>query len=407
MTQTVELGPAYTAGPYEFYAELRKQGPVFFSEDMNAYLLTRYADVSWALKHPAIFSHESFWDEPVSRHNPDNSGESHIVNRFSNMMMYKDGAAHSRMRRMHGKTFTPPQVRSRRPEVEEMCRSLLTQAREKGSFDFVHDFAAPLPSMVIADYLGIPQSDREWVCELADRFSTVFEPPLDGPERSAMLHDVVPFVDYLDRLITERRRNPQDDFISQLAAVGEGDGMTHEELHGNLMHLTVAGNETTTNLLQHMIVQLTRDPDVRAQMADDPDLIRSFMEETLRYEAPIQILGRKTAEEVTIGEHTIPAGAVVGLGVGSANRDEERFPQPDVFDPRRTENAHLSLAVGPHFCIGAPLARLEGTVALEMLTGEFKDLIVDTDVAPQWKPDMLLRGYTKLGVRFCDDRPLS
>jgi cytochrome P450 len=258
-----------------------------------------------------------------------------------------------------------------------------------------------LPSMVVSDYLGIPESDREWVRQLADRFSTVFEPPLDGPERAAMLHDVVPFVDFLDDLIAERRRNPKEDFISQLAAIPEDEGgMTQAELHGNLMHLTIAGNETTTNLLQHMIVQLTRFPDLRAQMAEDPDLMTAFMEETLRYEAPIQILGRITKEDVALRDEIIPAGSVVGLGVGSANRDEERFADPDSFDPSRADLAHLSLAVGPHFCIGAPLARLEGIVALEMLTGEFKDLVVDTDTTPEWKPDILLRGYTKLGVRY-------
>ncbi|MHA3020618.1 cytochrome P450 [Mycobacterium sp. BMJ-28] len=401
MTHSVDIGAAYATGPYEFYAGLREHAPVFYYEPIGAWVITKYADVVWALKHPAVFSHESFWDEPVSRHDRSNRHQAHIVDTFSNIMMYKDGEAHAKMRQLHGRTFAPPQVRSRRAQVEQICRSLLTAGRGKGSFDFVHDFAAPLPSMVVADYLGIPAADREWMLGLADRFSVIFEPALEGQARSDMLHDVIPFADCLDRLIHERRAEPQDDLISRLVAVPEENGgMSHEEVLGNLMHLVVAGNETTTNLLEHMIVHLTRLPELRAQMADNPDLITAFVEETLRFEAPIQIIGRKTKEEVTIGGQTIPAGVVVALGIGSANRDQERFPHPDVFDPHRLDKAHLSFAVGPHFCIGAPLARLEAVVALEMLTGEFNDLVLDPGVVPEWKTDLILRGFTRLGVHY-------
>ncbi|MDV7199569.1 cytochrome P450 [Rhodococcus kroppenstedtii] len=403
MSRPVALHDEFDAGPYPLYDMMRESSPVTFMEEVggfDAWLVTRYDDVSFCMKKPAIFGHESFWDEPVSMHDPSDAVQKSVVESFSNIMMYKDDSPHSSMRRVLGPPFAPPKVASRRDQVKALCRDLMQRCREKGTFDFAQDFAYLLPSLVVADYLGIPEEDREFVRLLADRFRVVFEPEVQGDARADMLRDVAPLVSYLDDLIARRRAEPQDDFLSALTAIDEVDGgMTTDELRGNLMHLLLAGNETTTNLLSHMAVQLARTPELREIIAADPTRARHFVEETLRFEAPLQIIARKTREPVTIGNTEIPSGAMVALGVGSANRDPARFDDPDRFDLDRDDKAHLSFAVGAHFCIGAPLARLEGQIAAEMLAGEFRDLEIVADAKPEWKPDLISRGFIHLPAR--------
>ncbi|CAN5671589.1 hypothetical protein BH09ACT8_BH09ACT8_39650 [soil metagenome] len=389
----------FHAEPYPMYAELRAHAPVFWYEDMGFWLLTRYRDVAAAVKNPRIFSHESFQAEPVSRHDPADSRQALVVDSFSKIMLYKDGEAHARMRRQSNRTFTPGEVGARRSFIEHICRDLLQQCREEGSFDYAQQFATVVPSMVIADYLGVAPKDRDEIRELADKFSVIFEPFLSEQDRTQMLLGSVPLVEYFDKAIEDRRRTPKDDFVSLLVSASEDDGgMSTDELRGNLLHLIVAGNETTTNLLEHLIVQLTRFPELRAAVREDPQMNKQFIEETLRYEAPIQMMGRMTTTAVEIDGVTIPEGGLVALVVGSANRDEAKFPDPDTFDPIRKDKAHMSFGQGSHFCLGAPLARLEASVALDMLCGEFRDLVVDPDATPTWKPDQLLRGYTHLQV---------
>jgi cytochrome P450 len=391
---------AFHADPYPTYKHLRDAVPAFWYPEMGFWLLTRYADVAAAVRDPDSFSHESFWDEPVSRHDRADERQAHVVNSFSRIMMYRDGAEHARMRRQSNRTFAPRQISESLASVERICRTLLEDCRSKGTFDYAHDFAFVLPSLVIADYLGIPTKDRSEIRELADRFSVVFEHFLPETDRAEMLVGTVALCDYLDDLIRARRKDPQDDFISLLASRDENDGgMTLEEIRGNLMHLLVAGNETTTNLLGHLIVALSEHPEVRARIQRDSDLIKPCVEEALRYEAPIQIVGRKLTRDVTMHGCDMPAGALIALVVGSANRDERRFDNPDVFDIDRPNNQHLSLGAGAHFCLGAPLARLEGAVTTRLLTTEFADLVTDpTGPPPVWKKDQLLRGYSHLRV---------
>ncbi|ORC04408.1 cytochrome P450 [Mycobacterium persicum] len=355
----------FQVDPYPVYAQLREHTPIFYNEETRSRVVTRYHDIVECLKRSDLISHDQFWDEPVSRHDRSDRRQAYVVNAFSHMMMYKDGQPHARMRKQSNRTFTPPQVKARQPEIERICRTLLEECRERGRFDDAHDFAQPLPSIVIADYLGLPQQDRQWIRALADRFAVVFEPLLSDPERTEILTSTVPLVDYLFELIDTRRRQPGDDFVSLLVAIRQEDGgMTDVELCANLMHLLVAGNETTTNLLEHMIVQLTRFPEMRADIESDPEKIRAFMEETLRYEAPIQIIARKTTDEVTLYDQQILPGSLVAFVLGSGNRDEARFPDPDTFDPTRADKAHLSFASGAHFCLGAPLARLQGNLSV-------------------------------------------
>jgi cytochrome P450 len=394
--------------PYPTYAQLRQESPVFFYPDFGFWMVLRYEDVANCVRNPAVFSHEQFWMEPVSKHDASNEDQKYVIDSFSHMFMYADGARHSRMRRQSNQRFGPREVKAQRANVERICRQLLEDCREKGSVDFVHNFALLLPSLVVADYLGIPTQDRDEIRHLVDLFSVIFEPLLPDDARHTMLVDAgKPLADYLDGLIEKRRKNPGDDFISMIASVSEnGGGMTVDELRGNLMHLLIAGNETTTNLLGHLMVVLSRHPQVRHRIASDHQLVAPCVEETLRWEAPIQLIIRHPVEDVQIAGQDIPKGALIGLVIASANHDEQRFPGPDVWDiDRPNSKEHLSFANGPHFCIGAPLARLEGAVAVEMLTTEFRDLVVENETEATWKPDNLLRGYNYLPVKASQSAP--
>lgn len=383
--------------PYPLYRQVRDRTPVMFYEPMNSWLVTRYEDANLCLRSPKLFTRNTFWDAPTSRHDPADDRQAYVIESFSQIMMMKDGGDHTRMRRLSGLTFSPRKIRSGRDAVERICRELLTMCREKGDFDWAHDFANLLPSLVIADYIGIPVSDRETVRVLADRLALIFEPRLSDPERFGMLVEVSGLAALLDELIDQRRAEPQEDFISLLVSRDrESGGMSPEEVRGNLLHFLVAGNETTTNLLCHMAVVLDSHPEVADRVRADSGLVPAWVEETLRLEAPIVSTLRRLAEDTEIGGRSLRAGDLVRIVLASANHDERRFSRPDEFDLDRPDNQHLSLGVGPHFCIGAPLARLEAAVAGELLTSEFSDLRLIPGGTRERKPDDILRGYLRL-----------
>jgi pimeloyl-[acyl-carrier protein] synthase len=323
-----------------------------------------------------------------------------VVNTFSTAMIFHDPPRHTRLRRLVNRAFTPARISGRRKQVEEIARWLLDAALDSDTFDFVGDFAAPLPIIVIADLLGIPVHDRSQVREMSDQFAVLFEPMLPAEDRSRALHASADLARYLDDVVEQRRRRPQNDLISSLVAlVGTDDGLSEAELRAMLLHLLVAGNETTTGLLAHMFVALDAQPGLRRRVADDPQLIGLAVEETLRYEAPIQFLTRQTTRDLELHDQAIPAGSLVSLVLGSANRDPERFIDPDVFVPDRQDNSHVSFGWGVHFCVGAPLARLEGQIAMELLSGDFSKARPASAAATR-KPDQLLRGYVTLPAEW-------
>jgi cytochrome P450 len=230
-----------------------------------------------------------------------------------------------------------------------------------------------------------------------EHFSIIFEPRLPANERAAMLVEASGITDYLDRAIEDRRRKPRDDFITTLTIRDKADGgMSTPEIRGNLMHFLFAGSETTTNLLCHMAVVFAENPKARERVTQDASLIDACVEELLRFEAPIKMISRKLTSDTTLAGQTMRRGDLVALVLASANHDGDRFTDPDVFDLDRRDNLHLSFGVGPHFCIGAPLARLEARVALSLLTTEFNDLQLRPDGDRERKPDDMLRGYRRL-----------
>ena len=397
MTLHIDLrSDSFRADPYSTYAQLREQAPVYWSEQMRYWLITRYDDVASLLRASDTCTSDSFWDRPISHHDHANADEAYVVNSFSNAMVFHDPPTHTRQRRTVSKAFTPTRIAARQPQVEFIARTLLDDARQRGDFDFMADFAAPLPILMIADLLGIPVEDRAQVREASDQFASLFEPMLSDDDRHHALHESADLARYLDDVVAQRRSDPQDDLISGLVELeAQDEGLSPMELRAMLLHLLVAGNETTTALLAHTFVELDRNPTLRAQLGASPDLIPSAVEEALRFEAPIQFLTRQTTRPLDLHSVNIPEHSLVSLVLGSANRDPDRFHSPDTFIPDRDDNDHVSFGWGRHFCIGAPLSRLEANVAIRLLTGEFADVHRSASDAER-KPDQLIRSYRTL-----------
>jgi cytochrome P450 len=264
------------------------------------------------------------------------------------------------------------------------------------------EFAYPLPARVICELLGVPKDDERFIVSQAPALGTGLDPaPMRTPQSVAAANDATnALVDYLGGLIAERKRTPKDDMLSALIAAEEsGESLSHDELVSTILLLLVAGHETTANLIGNGTLALLRHPDqlVRLRAGDDPELDRSAVEELMRFDGPIQMVERITLEPVTIGSREIPAGRIVVCLTAAANRDPAVFASPDRLDLGRTPNPHVGFGGGPHFCLGAALARLEARIALGVLARRYPRLRL-LDPKPSWRPSFTIRGLRELPV---------
>ncbi len=359
--------------PYPTYQRLRDEAPVYRNDDGGFWALSRHADVVEGFRDNVRFSSA----HGVSL-DPAASGP-HAHRTMSFLAM--DPPMHGRMRGLVSRGFTPRRVAELEPRIRELTRLHLDTALPRGSFDFVADLAGKLPMDVISELIGVPASDRDEVRRLSDllvhRDEGVEDVPPAGVEAAFAL------VAYYADLLAQRRARPTDDLTSALlAAEVEGDRLTEDEIMGFLFLMVVAGNETTTKLLGNAWYWAWRNPDERAKPFADPARIPSWIEETLRYDTSSQMLARITTEDVTLHDSVIPAGDRVVLVVGSANRDERVFTDPDRYDLDRSERELQQIAsfgFGRHFCLGASLARLEARVCLEELVARVGDYDIDPD----------------------------
>jgi cytochrome P450 len=306
-----------------------------------------------------------------------------------------DPPDHTRLRALANAAFSRKAVEELRPRITELVDELLVDRHE---IDLVGEFAYPLPVTVIAEMLGVPLSDREmfsrWSRELVDLFGTEDV----SPEATQRGNDaILAMNDYFTALSEERRRHPRDDLLTAFVEVeDQGERLTHEELLATCLILLIAGHETTANLIGLGTLALLRNPDVLARVRDDPGLVSGAVDELLRYDSPVQFTARTTLEPVEIDGTVIPGAERVLVLLGSANRDPEKFPDPDRIIPERSPNPHLSFGGGIHFCLGAPLARLEAQVMFNTLARRVPDLCVDGDV--KWRPSFVIRGLEALPV---------
>jgi len=359
--------------PYPTYARLRSEAPLYRNDELDFWALSRHQDVMDAFRDPEHFSNRYGVSLDPSAWGP------HAHRSMSFLAM--DPPRHTRMRALVSKGFTPRRVAELEPRIREIARGHMEACLERASFDLVGDFAGRFPMDVISELVGVPRADRPELRRLADllvhRQEGVADVPPEGAEAALAM------AAYFTDLVAQRRRTPAGDLVSALLdADVDGDRLSDDEIVSFLFLMVVAGNETTTKLIANAWYWGWRFPDERAKALDDPGRVADWVEETLRYDNSTQLLARYVAADVELHGTTVPAGHRVLLLVGSANRDERVFAEPDRYDlDREIGNRTASFGSGRHFCLGAPLARLEGRVALEEFRRRVRDYEIDPDGA--------------------------
>jgi cytochrome P450 len=385
-----EYGADFTANPYPFYAKFREAGPVHeirMPDGFQFWLVVGHEEGRAALADPRLAKSPSV----IGVRPP----EEDIIGVH---LLAADAPDHTRLRRLVTAEFTGRRVESLRPRIERLTHDLADAMEPAGRADLVDAYAFPLPITVICELLGVPAEDREtfrgWSNEL-----------VTPTGERGILDALEGFGGYLDGLIEDKRAaGPADDLLSGLIAARaeDGDRLSGPELRAMAYLLLIAGHETTVNLISNTVRNLLTHPEQLAALRADPDLLDGAIEESLRYDGPVETgTFRFTREPVTIGDTEIPAGESVLVGIGALDRDPARFPEPDRFDIRRDTKGHLAFGHGIHYCLGAPLARLEGRIALRTLLDRFPRLELDPEGAPwEWLPGLLMRGVRHLPVRW-------
>ncbi|MCX4686091.1 cytochrome P450 [Kitasatospora purpeofusca] len=402
MTTTVKFDPwsaAFVAHPYDAYTELRAQGPATYFEPTDQWLVPRYADVGALLRDRRLgrtythrFSHQEFGrPEPDPTHEP-----FHTLN--DNGLLDLEAPDHTRIRRLVSKAFTPRMVEGLRPTVRRLAGELVDDLLAAGGGDLIAAVAEPLPVAVIAEMLGVPESDRHLLRPWSADITGMFElNPSEETARRAVTASTE-FSDYLRALIRERRTAPGTDLISALIQAQEGsDALSEQEMVSTCVLLLNAGHEATVNTTGNGWWALFRNPAELARLRADVDgLLPTAVEELMRWDTPLQMFERWVLEDIEIGGVTVPRGAEIALLFGSANRDPERFTDPDRLDLGRTDNPHITFGAGIHFCLGAPLARLELTESYGTLLRRAPGLRLVRE--PEWRPGYVIRGLEELLV---------
>ncbi|MDA0636954.1 cytochrome P450 [Nonomuraea sp. MCN248] len=387
--------PDFVAHPYDAYAELRRQAPVSYFEPTDQWLIARHADVDELLRDRRLgrsylhtATHEEFGRAPE----PEFQEPFWRVVRAG--MLDVEPPVHTRLRRLVSKAFTPRMVESLRPRVRAVAEELVDAYVEKGGGDLIAEVAEPLPVTVIAEMLGIPESDRHLLRPWSSDICLMYE--LNPTEE--MQHTAVraadEFAEYLRGLARERAGQPGEDLISALARIPE---LTEDELIGTCVLLLNAGHEATVNATGNGWWALFRNPGELARLRADRSLLPTAIEEVLRWDTPAQMFERWVLEDIEVGGVRIPRGAEVALLFGSANRDPEVFEEPDRFDAGRVDNPHISFGLGIHYCLGAPLARIEMTESFGALLDRAPGLELVRE--PEWKPGYVIRGLRGLELR--------
>lgn len=400
--------PEQRLSPFQFYADMRHNNPVAYDDRNNVWAAYRYYDVESILGDYTRFSSVL----PPMQTLP-----------FRQGLIRTDPPYHRMLRGAVASAWTPMAISKLEPRIESIAHDLLNQVIEKGNMDLINDLAFPLPITVIAELLGIPLQDRDtfrgWGKRLVSSAGGQFFVEHDGRPGENLVSMQSEMDDYFNHIIDKRTSSPQSDFISNLIkAEFDGHHLSREEILAFCTLLLLAGHVTTVNLIGNMIFSLLQYPQEFKKLKEDrsspssSSLISSTIEETLRYRSPVQFISRKTTQEVTIGEgQKIPSGQVIVTWIGSANHDESVFPDPEEFDISRTPHGHphVGFGHGIHFCLGAPLARLEAKVALKIILERLQDLELDDSKKEDIKPldSITNHGVSQLPLRFTPGNPIS
>jgi cytochrome P450 len=388
--------PEVIANPYPAYHRLRAADPVHRSP-LGFWLLSRYDDCVMVLRDQR-FGREGFEGALEAVY-----GKLAEEDRLPRSMLFRDPPDHTRLRSLVSRAFTPRVVEGLRPRIEQIVDTLLDRVRDSGRMEVIADLAYPLPVTVISEMLGVPEGDRDairqWSADVARSLDAIGLPQAtDIATRGRAARRALG--EYFRGLIPERRRHPRADLLSQLIAVEEqGDKLSEGELLATCVLLYIAGHETTVNLIGNGLLALLRHPAEVARLRADPGLIPSAVEELLRYDGPVQRTARITRTDLEIDGRGIAKGSMVVVLLGAANRDPAYFPDPDRLDVARADNRHIAFGFGIHFCLGAPLARLEAQIAFGTLLRRAPRLALATEKT-EWRDSQVLRGLTALPVTF-------
>ena len=404
LNETDLVSPAFFADPYAVYRRLRNEDPVYWSKSWRAWVVTRYADVMTIINDPARFSNAGRQKRMLEQLPAQHREELRPLETHYSMggLINTDPPDHTRLRSLVNRAFQPSTVERMRTRVQYLVDGFIDAVQDDGGMDVIRDLAFPLPTTVIAEMLGVPSDDKDqfktWSVDLltfvgAGRVR--LEPALRA--QRAMLE----MREYLRGQTAARMTHPREDLLTALAAAEDkGDAFTEDELLATCQTLLTAGHETTTNLIGNGLLALLRHPEQLQQLARDPSLIATAIEELLRYDSPVQGVKRVAREDVEMAGKQIGKGQLVYAMLGAANRDPEAFTEPDRLDITRPhgKNRHVAFGWGIHFCVGAPLARLEGPIALTTILRRLPNLRL-TDEPAYWE-NINARGLKSLLVAF-------
>jgi pimeloyl-[acyl-carrier protein] synthase len=391
------LDPEVLANPYPLYHRLRSEDPVHWDPFLHAWVVTRYDDVITVLQR--FLASRTPTPEQLTALGL--SALAPLAQMMVRQMLFLDPPAHGRVRGLASKAFTPRRVEGLRSHIQDITNSLLDRVQDKGEMDVIADLGCPLPAIVTAELLGLPTSDWKQLTRWSSDFAQVLGNFQHNPDHAPqVLRTLDEMSAYFHAAVREQREHPRDGLINALlTAEQDGDRLTEEEVVANTIITMVGGQETTTNLIGNGILTLLRHPDQLERLRADPSLTPSAVEELLRYESPSQHTARLAPDDVMLGGKLIRKRQAVIAVMGAANRDPERFPDPDRLDLSRPDNRHVAFAWASHFCFGAPLARIEGQTAFATVLRRMPDL----RLAPGpivWRDNLGLRGLKALRVTF-------
>lgn len=406
MSDDTILSPATVADPYPYFAHLRENDPVAWSDRYRSWFLSSY-EVNVAAVRDSRFSSDRI-TPVIERERRREAPDRELIQTLELLdgwMVFRDPPEHTRLRRLVSKAFSPKMVKAMREQVVQVTDELLDAAEAhaagtEGTVDLLRAVAYPLPAIVIAGMLGVPAQDRDLFKQWSDDISAlVFGGLEDATRHDRARTGMSQLVGYVGDLVERARRSPQDDLATALVQAHDEDGALSEaEVVATCVNVLFGGHETTTNLIANGVLALLRHPEQAAGLRADPDLAGSAVEELLRYDGPAKAVVRVAAEDVDLLGRRIRSGDRVFLLPGAANRDSAAFERPDELDIARQDNPHLGFGAGMHYCLGASLARLEAVVAIPRILERFPDLAL-TGQPLSWQPVVLTRGLTALPVR--------
>ena len=391
------LDPDVLANPYPLFHRLRSEDPVHWDPFLHTWVVTRYADVLEVLhRFSAARTHTPEKLEMMGL-----SDMSPIAQLMVRLLLFMDPPQHTRLRKLASHAFTPARVAVLRTHIREIVHALLDRVERNRRMDVIRDLAEPLPAIVTAEMLGVPVGDRDrlkaWSADFAEMLGNFQHNPEQAPRMLRTVHEMS---SYFRDAVREQRDAPRQGLVASLiSAEVDGDRLTDEEIIATCIVTMVGGQETTTNLIGNGILTLLRNPEELQRLRGDLSLIPSAVEEMLRYESPSQHTGRLAAEDTELGGKVIRKRQAVMAVMAAANRDPERFPDPDRFDVTRQDNRHLAFGYAAHFCFGAALARLEAQETFDALLRRLPDFHLEPSPLV-WRNNLGLRGVTELNVAF-------